>query len=130
VVANEWACEGAWPGTPESVAMAREFVAVHLAENLLSGLIDPARLVTSELATNAVRHAQTPFAVSIERSNGDLTLSVRDWSPDLPVAPESLELADGGHGLKLVDALSVSWGVTVKTDGGKSVWARFRTTTS
>ncbi len=110
--------------------MAREFVAVHLAEHLLPGLIDEARLVTSELATNAVRHAHTPFAVSIERSNGDLTLSVRDWSPDLPVAPEPRELADGGHGLKLVDALSVSWGVTVKTDGGKSVWARFRTTTS
>ena len=71
--AKEWACEGAWPGTPESVAMAREFVAVHLAEHLLPGLIDEARLVTSELATNAVRHAQTPFAVTIERSNGELT---------------------------------------------------------
>ena len=62
----------------------------HLAENLLPGLIDEARLVTSELATNAVRHAQTPFAVSIERSNGDLTLSVRDWSPVLPVPPQPL----------------------------------------
>ena len=110
--------------------MAREFVAMHLEANLLPGLVDEARLVASELATNAVRHAGTPFAVSIERSNGELTLSVRDWSSCLPKAEAPAPLADGGHGLMLVDALSVTWGVTVKTDGGKSVWARFRTGTS
>jgi anti-sigma regulatory factor (Ser/Thr protein kinase) len=130
VVATEWSREEVWPGTPESVALAREFVARHLEANFLPGMIDEVRLVASELATNAVRHAKTPFAVTIHRSNGEFTISVRDWSAAVPVARTSAHLADGGRGLMLVDALSVAWGVAVKTDGGKSVWARFRTTTA
>ncbi len=126
---DQWSCEGSWPGTPESVSLAREFVAMHLEANLLPSLVDEARLVASELATNAVRHARTPFVITVERSNGDLTISVRDWSAEVPVAAVPALMATGGHGLMLVDALSVTWGVTVKTDGGKSVWARFRTST-
>ena len=109
--------------------MAREFVTMHLEQNLLPGLVDEARLVASELATNAVRHARTPFAITIERRDGEVTISVRDWSSEVPVAGSRRLLATGGRGLMLVDALSVTWGVTVKADGGKSVWARFRTGT-
>ncbi len=126
---TEWSHEGAWPGTPESVAMAREFVTMHLEENCLPGLVHEARLVASELATNAVRHAGTPFAITIERSDREVTISVRDWSSVQPVREAHEALAAGGHGLKLVDALSLTWGVTVAADGGKSVWARFKTGT-
>jgi anti-sigma regulatory factor (Ser/Thr protein kinase) len=126
---TQWSHEGAWPGTPESVAMAREFVTLHLEEHHLAGLVREARLVASELATNAVRHAQTPFAITIEQRNGEVTISVRDWSSEQPVPEVPVMLATGGRGLMLVDALSVTWGVTAKSDGGKSVWARFRTGT-
>lgn len=126
-MSDQWTCEGSWPATAESVALARDFVATHLEQNLLPGLIDEARLVASELATNAVRHARTPFVISMRRDDGQVTISVRDWSAALPVARLPEQLATGGHGLMLVSALSVTWGITVKADGGKSVWARFRT---
>jgi anti-sigma regulatory factor (Ser/Thr protein kinase) len=107
--------------------MARDFVEGQLRANLLPSLVDEARLVASELATNAVRHAETPFVVTIGGNGGEVTISVRDWSQSVPVAEPPGDLATSGHGLMLVSALSVTWGITVKTDGGKSVWARFRT---
>jgi anti-sigma regulatory factor (Ser/Thr protein kinase) len=128
-VEDQWVCEGSWPGTPESVALAREFVALHLEQNLLPSLVEEMRLVASELATNAVRHAGTPFVVNMERNQDGVTISVRDWSARMPVEALPEILAAGGRGLMLVDALSVTWGVTVKIDGGKSVWARLRTST-
>ena len=67
---ERWSSEAMWPGAPESVALARAFVADELRDNRLPGLVDEAQLVASELATNAVRHAETPFVVSIERNNG------------------------------------------------------------
>ncbi len=124
---ERWSSEAMWPGAPESVALARAFVADELRDNRLPGLVDEAQLVASELATNAVRHAETPFVVSIERNDGHVTISVRDWSAVIPVAEPPQPLATNGHGLLLVSALSVTWGITVKADGGKSVWARFRT---
>ena len=108
--------------------MAREFVAMHLEQNGLPGLVDEGRLIASELATNAVRHARTPFTITMRRTAHEVTISVRDWSAALPAARPPGMLATGGHGLMLVDALSANWGVTVTTDGGKAVWARFGTT--
>jgi len=126
-VESQWSREAEWPGTPESVGLAREFVARLLAENELPGLVDEAQLVASELATNAVRHARTPFVVSLERIDGHVTISVRDGSSVVPVVEPPGHLATRGHGLMMVNALSLKWGVTVTTDGGKSVWARFET---
>jgi len=100
-------------------------VAANLEADLLHGLVDEARLVVSELATNVVRHAGTPFTVSIERTDGEVTIRVRDWSARLPVVRSPGPWAGDGHGLGLVDALSVAWGVTVRADGGKAVWASF-----
>jgi anti-sigma regulatory factor (Ser/Thr protein kinase) len=127
-VESRWSREAEWPGTPENVALAREFVALHLEEHLLPDLVEGAKLVASELATNAVRHAGTSFVVSIERVDEHVTISVRDGSPKLPVVVAPVPLASGGHGLMLVEALSLNWGVTVSADAGKSVWARFETT--
>jgi len=108
--------------------LAREFVTLHLEQHH-PGLVHEARLVASELAANAVRHARTQFSITIERRDGEVTISVRDWSSEQPVPEVPVMLATGGRGLMLVDALSAMWGVTVKADGGKSVWARFRTGT-
>ena len=127
-VDERWSSEAMWPGAPESVALARDFVADELRDNRLPGLVDEARLVASELATNAVRHARD--AVRRER-RAQRTATSRSASGtgrrSRAVAEPPAPLATNGHGLMLVSALSVTWGITVKTDGGKSVWARFRT---
>ena len=126
---TRWSDEATWPAAPESVAMARDFVAAHLLSNLLPALVDDARLVASELATNAVRHARTAFTVTVDGRDGSVTVRVRDGSRSLPSSGASGILATQGRGLMLVAALSLAWGVTVEAEaeGGKSVWASFST---
>ena len=122
-----WSGEATWPASPESVAMARDFVTTHLLVNRLPHLVDDARLVVSELATNAVRHAGTAFTLSLDGRDGSITLRVRDGSRGIPTFGSPGILSTSGRGLMLVSALSVAWGVSLEAEGGKSVWARLGT---
>lgn len=86
------------------------------------GVADDARLVVSELVTNAVTHACSPLQVSIASQAAKLRLAVADESPAEPdLQPEAVD-AESGRGLQIVAALSRSWGVEV-TPQGKTVWA-------
>lgn len=115
------------PGESASVLRARRFVCVHLVEHRLFYLIDDVRLVVSELAGNAVRHANSPFTVSLGRADRAVSVSVQDGSPGTPalLVPELLDTA--GRGVFIVDLVSDDWGVTHAPGGGKSVWASFST---
>ena len=75
-------------------------------------------LAISELATNAVRHAKTPFDVVVE-TNGHVRLEVEDGSTSAPVRKTPTD--DGGRGLAIVDQLCDRWGVHI-VDGRKCVW--------
>lgn len=85
-------------------------------------LLADARLLLSELVTNAVTHARSPFSVSIASQDSGVRLSVHDQDPTeptlRPVSPE----AYSGRGLQIVAALAKDWGV-VATPIGKTVWA-------
>ncbi|HEV7175991.1 MAG TPA: MEDS domain-containing protein [Solirubrobacteraceae bacterium] len=85
-------------------------------------LSDSVALVVSELATNAVTHAQSPFSVLARSDQQVIRISVRDASSVIPelrqVGPEG-----AGMGLRMVDAIAGAWGVEV-TGGGKAVWAQ------
>lgn len=115
------------PGEAVSVLKARRFVCSHLVEHRLLHMIDDVRLVVSELAANAVRHARSPFTVSLGQADGAVFLSVQDGSAGAAVlrAPELLDTA--GRGISIVDMVSDDWGVTHTPGGGKSVWASFST---
>jgi anti-sigma regulatory factor (Ser/Thr protein kinase) len=85
-------------------------------------------LVTGELVTNALLHADGPFAVAIETERGCSRVEVWDSSPAVdavrravPHAPDEI----GGWGLALVDRLSTRWGVC-RADRQKCVWAEIR----
>lgn len=112
---------------PASVAGVRDFVTTELSPYLSARTVEGARVVASELATNAVQHAGTPFTVTLDWAGDQVTVRVADDAPGVPVAgsPGSLELR--GRGLLLVDALSAAWGVSAGAAGGKSVWASFPT---
>ncbi len=85
-------------------------------------LLDDARLVLSELATNAVVHARTPFSVVVRCEEAGLRVSVRDFSRMKPVLLETGPAAASGRGLRLVEAVASDWGAELTTDG-KTVWA-------
>lgn len=80
-------------------------------------------LIVSELATNAVRHAGTPFRVRVERDGESVRVAVDDRSDDRPerVEPDGYR---GGRGLRIVDTLASEWGTEPADGGGKRVWAR------
>ncbi len=115
-----------FPREPQAPAAARHFVA-----DVLKGwghppsLLEDAKLVVSELATNAVIHARTPFSIEIRPAGSSVRLSVRDGSRERPSLRHEDRLAPSGRGLRLIDMLAANWGVEIAQDG-KAVWAELR----
>lgn len=85
-------------------------------------IVEDAVLLTSELATNAVRHARSAFDVALTEQDGCLRVSVGDDHPDLPTLREKPSVAVDGHGLRLVQSLSNDWGAEPVPGVGKVVW--------
>lgn len=90
------------------------------------GLVDTAEFVVSELVSNAVEHACTGVALTLERGPRGLRVAVRDASPvgfPGPVRRSTDPLGRvRGRGLELVESLTTAWGVDVQPDGN-TVWA-------
>jgi anti-sigma regulatory factor (Ser/Thr protein kinase) len=87
-----------------------------------------AKVIVSELVTNAVVHAQTPMEVTVRLVDHTLHLAVRDGDPRLLVDPGGGVAADGngyGRGLLIVDSMADTWGCE-PTGNGKVVWACLR----
>lgn len=125
--ASSWLHKSTLPGEAVSVLRARRFVSVHLVEHRLFYMLEDVRLVASELAANAVRHAHTPFTVILEHSDQSVLLTVQDGSLVPPVQVDADPMDTGGRGVWIVDLLSQDWGVTEGPGHGKSVWASFAT---
>jgi anti-sigma regulatory factor (Ser/Thr protein kinase) len=104
-----------------SVGEARRFVtdALHLV-GCTEAVTTWARLVTSELATNAVVHARSDFEVGVG-TNGQVVISVSDRASQEPVVTHAGPAAPGGRGMLLVAGTSDAWGVEPQ-GSGKRVW--------
>ncbi|MFF4340445.1 ATP-binding protein [Kitasatospora sp. NPDC001540] len=112
--------------TPESVAGARRHTAQVLqCWQARVELSDAARLVVSELATNAVRARCDPngFTLSLVLQDGALLVQVGDRDPCPPRPRTAGPDATGGRGLHLVGELSSRWGYYRTPPQGKVVWA-------
>jgi anti-sigma regulatory factor (Ser/Thr protein kinase) len=111
------------PPEAASVSLARHRIVDLLRANGWGEeRIDAAALMTSELATNAVEHAQTPYTLTIDLTAQTLRVDVRDASTSAPVvSPVAPHRLLGGRGLALVAALADRWGYEPLPDG-KSVW--------
>ncbi len=110
----------------EAVPATRRFVSGVLARWHEDALVPDANVIVSELASNAVLHAHSPFRVSIDRSVGMVCISIQDVAADLAQQqPESIE--PGGRGMVIVEALSRRWGCDT-LPGGKVVWAELSAT--
>jgi anti-sigma regulatory factor (Ser/Thr protein kinase) len=116
--------EAAFQAEVGAPGAARRFVARTLAERGRdeAPVIDDARLVVSELATNAVIHARTPFRVSVRFAPATIRIAVHDRSLSEPVILDVPPTAPSGRGLRLIAAIADSWGIEPTADG-KAVWA-------
>jgi anti-sigma regulatory factor (Ser/Thr protein kinase) len=77
---------------------------------------DQVRLIVSELATNTIRHTDSgrdgEFTVRVATAPGWARVEVIDQGGEtIPTArPRPVALAESGHGLWLVQALTHTWG--------------------
>jgi anti-sigma regulatory factor (Ser/Thr protein kinase) len=78
-------------------------------------------LAVSELATNAVLHARTPFVLSVDRRVCLVRVVVSDGSVEKPELQRPSAAATTGRGLNLIDHMVDRWGVDIRPDG-KDVW--------
>jgi anti-sigma regulatory factor (Ser/Thr protein kinase) len=106
---------------PTSARAAREFVAETLRRWGRPERTEAAVLLTSELVTNAILHARTQVAVTIHQLESSLRVSVLDESAEQPSRRDDTDHLAGGRGLKLVEAVATSWGVSPEGQG-KAVW--------
>jgi anti-sigma regulatory factor (Ser/Thr protein kinase) len=121
-----WTHEAHFSPGARSVSQARGFVADLLRRHELLLLVDDARLVVSELVTNALVHAHTHITVTLEgRHDGSVRVTVHDDSSATPVARIAAVTDTGGRGLAIVEHYCSEWGFDVHPGHGKSVWAVF-----
>ncbi len=110
-----------FPLDVRSVAEARRF-AKQILDGSAPDVVEAAELMVSELATNCIRHVHSRFELVLDRTDTQIRVEVTDFgggAPELQLAgPEDL----GGRGLRIVEMLSDSWGVTRRTPEGKTVW--------
>ena len=115
-----------FPPIPDSVREARLFVLRELP-SLTETTRDQINLIVSELATNAVLHAETTFTVALQLTRETLTIEVTDQDNAQPApasdppSPDQLH----GRGLLIVTHLATEWGITPNPQKhGKTVWVK------
>ncbi|MEU2155242.1 ATP-binding protein [Streptomyces sp. NPDC019396] len=118
----------------EAARSARAWISAELREWRIAALLDEAALVASELAANGIRHGLAPVSMSLSRirhPRGAPGVRIEMWDRgpgfDASEVREGWKhrddgFAEGGRGLRLVDALAESWGNETRT-GSHVVWA-------
>ena len=108
------------PGEPGAVSTARRW----LTESLRAWpgpRVETARLLVSEVVTNAVLHARTDIEVRLWVEEGLARVEVADRHPSTPLPKHYRADAATGRGLRLLASLADRWGVA-RTATGKTVW--------
>jgi anti-sigma regulatory factor (Ser/Thr protein kinase) len=109
------------PADLASVSSARQFIRSELARNGRADVSDIVVLLTSEVVTNAIRHAGSPCRIDLQVDDDVVRVQVTDGSP-APVRPRRVPPdAESGRGLYLLDVLALDWGAFSR-GAGKSVW--------
>jgi anti-sigma regulatory factor (Ser/Thr protein kinase) len=111
------------PPEPGSAGAARRFVTAFLGAG--DEVAELAVLLVSELASNVVLHAGTPFEVALFVDDDCVRIEVSDGSPKEPTletyAPDSIS----GRGLHMIASAADRWGFEPRGDG-KVVWFELR----
>lgn len=106
--------------TPAAVSQLRAFLRSWLPES--DPLTDSAVWLASELATNAVLHARSPFRLRLEVGTEQLRVAIEDDNPRMPSVANTDSGATSGRGLTIIDAVADRWGAESLPAGRKSIW--------
>jgi anti-sigma regulatory factor (Ser/Thr protein kinase) len=109
---------------PASVQAVRSFI--HELANDSGADAEAAALLASELAANAVIHANSAFEVRVAQDGEVFRVEVVNDAPEMLAALREPS-AGSGRGLHIVDALASRWG-TEALDREKVVWFELPTT--
>jgi len=113
-----------FPHNVTSVQLARDFVSQELA-CLPADLRETARLLVSELVTNALLYSSGDFEVSTscEPGSTNVRVSVSDKGVETPQLLHPGPFQEHGRGLQLVAAFSDSWGAEPSLEQDrKTIW--------
>jgi serine phosphatase RsbU (regulator of sigma subunit)/anti-sigma regulatory factor (Ser/Thr protein kinase) len=111
----------------QGVGYARKWVCEHLRRWGLDMLNDELELMTSEVVTNALIHADSDVDLRLREYPDRVRLEARDADPRPPIpspimiSGEAGTHSEHGRGLLIVDALATQWG-TSHSGRGKIVW--------
>ncbi|MFG2123148.1 ATP-binding protein [Streptomyces sp. NPDC048710] len=119
--ATAW--DASWPLRREltSVREARRLVTAQLGDWAVDSLADTAKLLVSELVTNALRHTRGPLRLNLRLRDSRLLCEVEDTESAGPVRNVADPDAEGGRGIELLELLADAWG-SVRTATGKITW--------
>ncbi|MGN6473193.1 MAG: ATP-binding protein, partial [Mycobacteriales bacterium] len=110
-----------FPAHAAAPRLARKVVRSTLEGWGLPQLGDDAMLVATELATNAVRHAQSDFTLSIAHAPHGVRLAIGDTIAGMTTHPPDPD-DTGGRGLQIIAGIARAWGHHPAANG-KLVWA-------
>jgi len=114
------------PGIPGAVLMARQALNNAIPPPVLSVRDDDARLVLSEVITNAVKYGLADekgfIHLTIDADEDHLRIDVEQSAASAAMVTEPHDF--GGFGLRIVDALADEWGSEPGPPG--RVWFEFR----
>ena len=113
-----------FPHDPRSVPGARHFVREALG-TWPHDVVEMTELMVSELATNCFLHAGTGFDLSVCADGNTVRVEVTDRGSGRPHVLSPAPTQPSGRGLRIVENLSRSWGVTPHA-AGKTVWFELR----
>ena len=113
-----------WP-VPTACGDARRAIRQFCHARGVGHLADDAELLTSEVVSNAIRHATTLITVVGAKHDDVLVVSVvGDNSGHVDLTPQRVDdMAENGRGLVVLDSVADEWGCSPHYDG-TTVWFR------
>jgi anti-sigma regulatory factor (Ser/Thr protein kinase) len=118
---------------PASAGVARCHVRAAFEYHGLGDYAYDAQIITSELVTNAIQHADADWTeeivVSLMRVHNPeaIAVVVMDSSQYPPVKREAAADSEHGRGLQIIEALSPNWAWAPQDGDGKTVFAVLET---
>jgi anti-sigma regulatory factor (Ser/Thr protein kinase) len=109
------------------VRRARHLAAAFARHEHVDALSESLVLVTSELVSNAIRHADSMVTITFTRHGPSVRVEVTDDGAGLPELHYPKASASSGRGLLIIDGLASDWGSRRSADG-KVVWAELAAT--